>query len=71
MASRPTEKCRAEAARVALTGGLLWRRSWPTQRKAELVILEYIDGFYNPRRRHSAPARAGKAPWPSTLRPRE
>jgi len=33
---------------------LLWQRSWETRRTAELAIFEYINGFYNPRRRHSA-----------------
>ena len=33
---------------------LLWQRSWDTRRSAELAIFEYINGFYNPRRRHSA-----------------
>ena len=33
---------------------LIWRRSWETRRKAEMAIFEYINGFYNPRRRHSA-----------------
>ncbi len=33
---------------------LLWQRSWPTRRSAELAIFEYVNGFYNPRRRHSA-----------------
>ncbi|WP_152498482.1 IS3 family transposase [Roseovarius sp. THAF8] len=33
---------------------LLWQRSWSTRRDAELAIFEYINGFYNPRRRHSA-----------------
>tara|TARA_R100000963_G_scaffold11110_1_gene8043 strand:- start:126 stop:422 length:297 start_codon:yes stop_codon:yes gene_type:complete len=33
---------------------LIWRRSWETRRQAEMVIFEYINGFYNPRRRHSA-----------------
>jgi len=33
---------------------LLWQRSWATRRTAELAIFEYINGFYNPRRRHSA-----------------
>ncbi len=33
---------------------LLWQRSWPTRRTAEMAIFEYINGFYNPRRRHSA-----------------
>ena len=33
---------------------LIWRRSWPTRRDAEMAIFQYINGFYNPRRRHSA-----------------
>ena len=33
---------------------LIWRKSWPTRRDAELAIFQYINGFYNPRRRHSA-----------------
>ena len=32
----------------------LWQRSWDTRRSTELAIFEYINGFYNPRRRHSA-----------------
>jgi putative transposase len=33
---------------------LLDRRSWPTRQEARLAIYEYIEGWYNPRRRHSA-----------------
>ena len=33
---------------------LLWQRSWKTRRDAEMAIFEYINGFYNPRCRHSA-----------------
>lgn len=33
---------------------LIWRRSWQTRRQAETAIFQYINGFYNPRRRHSA-----------------
>ena len=33
---------------------LLWQRSWKTRQNAEMAILDYINGFYNPRRRHSA-----------------
>lgn len=45
---------------------LIWRRSWETSRQAETVIFQYINGFYNPRRRHSA--LGGKAPWYSNAR---
>ena len=33
---------------------LIWRHSWQTRRAAEIAIFEYINGFYNPRRKHSA-----------------
>ena len=33
---------------------LIWRRTWETRRQAEMAIFEYINGFYNPRHRHSA-----------------
>lgn len=39
---------------------LIWRRTWHTRRQAEIAIFEYINGFYNPRRRHST--LGGKTP---------
>jgi transposase InsO family protein len=39
---------------VNLETELIWRRSWETRRQAEMAIFDYINGFYNPRRRHSA-----------------
>ena len=33
---------------------LIWRRPWVTRHQAGMAIFEYINGFYNPRRRHSA-----------------
>ena len=39
---------------------LVWRRTWETRRQAETTIFQYINGFYNPRRRHSA--LGGKSP---------
>ena len=33
---------------------LIWRQSWETRRAAELAIFNYISGFYNVRRKHSA-----------------
>jgi len=33
---------------------MIWRDTWETRRQAEIAIFEYINGFYNPRRRHSA-----------------
>ncbi len=37
-----------------LKAELIWRHSWATRRQVELALFEYINGFYNPRRRHSA-----------------
>jgi putative transposase len=39
---------------------LIWRRTWETRRQAETAIFQYVNGFYNPRRRHSA--LGGKSP---------
>ena len=33
---------------------LIWRHAWQTRRDVEIAIFEYINGFYNPRRRHLA-----------------
>lgn len=33
---------------------LIWRHHWPIRRAAELAIFNYINGFYNARRKHSA-----------------
>ena len=33
---------------------LVWRTIFASRRQAEIAIGRYIDGFYNPRRRHSA-----------------
>jgi putative transposase len=33
---------------------LIWRATYETRAQAELALGRYIDGFYNPRRRHSA-----------------
>jgi transposase InsO family protein len=39
---------------------LSWRNRWETRRQAEGAIFQYINGFYNPRRRHSS--LGGKSP---------
>ena len=33
---------------------LIDRRSWPTPAEARRSVFEYIEGWYNPHRRHSA-----------------
>lgn len=32
----------------------IWRKTWQTRRQAEAAFFQYVNGFYNPRRRHSA-----------------
>ncbi|WP_445949172.1 IS3 family transposase, partial [Sphingorhabdus sp.] len=32
---------------------LIWRQKWSTRRQAEAAIFQYINGFYNTRRRHT------------------
>jgi putative transposase len=44
----------AESFVATLKTELLYRSSWPTRQAARTVIFEYIEGFYNTRRRHSA-----------------
>jgi transposase InsO family protein len=39
---------------------LIWRSVWLTRRQIETAVFEYINGFYNPRRRHST--LGGKSP---------
>jgi putative transposase len=33
---------------------LIWRNRWDTRCQAEGAIFQYINGYYNPRRRHSS-----------------
>jgi putative transposase len=44
----------AESFLATLKTELLYRNTWPTRRAARTAIFEYIEGFYNMRRRHSA-----------------
>ena len=37
----------------SLKAELICRQSWPTRRQAEAAIFQYINRFYNTRRRHS------------------
>ena len=49
-----------EAFFKTIKAELIWRYIWPTRRSAHRAIFDYINGFYNPRRRHSA--NGGKSP---------
>ena len=43
-----------------LKAELIWHNTWTTRRQTEIALFEYINGFYNPRRRHST--LGGKSP---------
>ena len=43
-----------------LKSELIWRNTWATRRQVQVALFEYINEFYNPRRRHST--LAGKSP---------
>ena len=43
-----------ESVFKSLKAELVWRRNWKTRREVEIALFEYINGFYNPRRKHSA-----------------
>jgi putative transposase len=38
----------------SLKAELNWRTRWETRRQAKGAIFQYINGFYNPRRRYSS-----------------
>ena len=44
----------AEAFFATLECELIDRRTWRTQAEARLSVFRYIEGWYNPHRRHSA-----------------
>ena len=44
----------AESFFATLECELIDRRSWQTKTDARLALFSYIEGWYNPRRRHSA-----------------
>jgi putative transposase len=44
----------AESFFATLECELIDRRSWPTKAEARTALFTWIEGWYNPRRRHSA-----------------
>jgi len=44
----------AESFFATLECELIDRRSWPTKAEAQMALFTWIEGWYNPRRRHSA-----------------
>ncbi|PHY00530.1 MAG: IS3 family transposase, partial [Rhodospirillaceae bacterium] len=43
-----------EGAFKTLKAELIWRHAWQTRSQVTQALFEYINGFYNTRRRHSA-----------------
>ena len=65
--STPMARAAVESFFKSLKAEMVWRRNWQTRREVEVALFpshgllanhcratEYINGFYNPRRRHSA-----------------
>jgi transposase InsO family protein len=44
----------AESFFAAIKTELIHRQAWPTRATARQAIFEYIEGWYNTRRRHSS-----------------
>ena len=42
-----------ESFHASLKKDLIYRRCWPTKSEARAAVFEYIETFYNRRRRHS------------------
>jgi hypothetical protein len=47
------DKAMAESCFATLKAELVYLRAWPTPHEREMEVFSYIDGFYNPRSRHS------------------
>jgi transposase InsO family protein len=45
----------AESFFATIKTELIHRRAWPTRKAATSAIFDYIEGWYNTRRRHSTP----------------
>jgi putative transposase len=43
----------SESFHASLKKELIYRHTWPTRAEARTAVFEYIEGWYNPRRRHS------------------
>jgi putative transposase len=42
-----------ESVHARIKKDLIHRRSWPTKAEARIAVFDYIEAFYNRRRRHS------------------
>ena len=57
----------AESFFATLKAELVYRRAWPTRHALEMEVFSYIEGFYNPRRRHSRLDNLSPADFEKTL----
>ena len=48
----------AESFISAFKRELIHRHSWPNRQRARTVIFEYVEGFYNTTKRHTAPGQS-------------
>ena len=59
----------AESFFASLECELIDRRSFKTKSEARMALFTYIEGWYNPRRRHSALSHRSPANFEATRRP--
>jgi putative transposase len=55
-----------ESFHATLKKELIYRRSWPTRAEARSAVFRYIEGWYNPKRRHSTLAYLSPADYERT-----
>ena len=60
----------ADSFFASLKNELIYRGSWPTRAAARHAIFEYIEVFYNRRRRHSSLGFRSPAEYEARLRDR-
>ena len=59
----------AESFFATLECELLDRRSWPTRRELSSAVFDFIEAFYNRRRRHSTLGYLSPADYEANARP--
>ena len=57
----------AESFFATLKKEPVYGRPWPTSHELEMEVFSYIEGFYNPRRRHSRLGNLSPADYEHTI----
>ena len=57
----------AQSFFATLKEELIYRRAWPTRHELEMKVFSFIEGFYNPLRRHSRLGNLSPAAYERTL----